>query len=97
MLKIKRKAPNKKCIIRYDKLYVDNECFVFDEAEGRVVRFLPKAESPYTRSDSRQTLRPESSLGKSLSPQPGLTRAESVHSVPSLNKRNRWDIIELNI
>ena len=82
MLQIKKKAPNKKCIIRYDKLYIDNDCYVYDEAEGRVVRFLPKAESPYNRSDSRQALRPESSLGNvPFSPLPGLTRAESVHSV----------------
>ena len=62
---------------------MDNDCFVFDEAEGRVVRFVPKAESPSGRSDSRQfSVRPESSLsGKAFSPQPGLTRAESVHSV----------------
>lgn len=79
---IKKKAPNKKCIIRYDKLYVDNDCYVYDEGEGRVVRSLPKAESPYNRSDSRQALRPESSLGNiPFSPLPGLTRAESVHSV----------------
>ena len=80
---VKRRAPNRKCVIRYDKLFVDNDCFVFDEAEGRVVRSVPKAESPIARTDSRQVLRPESSLGKAFSPQPGqgLTRAESVHSV----------------
>ena len=49
-----------------------------------MVRFLPKAESPYNRSDSRQALRPESSLGNiPISPLRGLTRAESVHSVSS--------------
>ena len=37
---VKRRAPNRKCVIRYDKLFVDNDCFVFDEAEGRVVRWI---------------------------------------------------------
>ena len=37
---VKRRAPNRKCVIRYDKLFVDNDCFVFDEAEGRVVRWM---------------------------------------------------------
>ena len=37
---VKRRAPNRKCVIRYDKLFVDNDCFVFDEAEGRVVRWV---------------------------------------------------------
>ena len=39
MFKVKRRAPNRKCVIRYDKLYVDNDCFVYDESEGRVVRY----------------------------------------------------------
>jgi len=79
---IKKRAPNKKCVIRYDKLFVDNDVFIYDENEGKVVRNLAKSVSPdYTRPDSRQSLRPESSLGKMFSPQPALARAESVHSV----------------
>ena len=48
-------------MIRYDKLYVDNEAYVFDELEGKVVRFLSvgaegtaRALSPFRRVDSRQ-------------------------------------------
>ena len=55
---IRRKAPDKKCVIRYDKLYIDNEPYMFDETEGKVVRFIPiggdRALSPPRREDSRQ-------------------------------------------
>ena len=55
---IRRKAPHKKCVIRYDKLYIDNEPYTFDEIEGKVVRFIPiggdRALSPPRRADSRQ-------------------------------------------
>ena len=55
---IRRKAPDKKCVIRYDKLYIDNEPYTFDEIEGKVVRFIPiggdRALSPPRRADSRQ-------------------------------------------
>ena len=83
-LQVKKKAPNKKCVIRYDKLYIDKEAFIFDEVEGKVVRAL----SPGMRSDSRQirsaTLlsRAESSPSRAVStPQLMLTRAEYLHSV----------------
>jgi len=85
---VKRKAPHKKCVIRYDKLYIDNQPYAFDEIEGKVVRYIPlgdegtaRALSPSRRTDSRQD-RTESSLSRAVStPQPTLARAESVHSV----------------
>ena len=81
-VQVKRKAPQKKCVIRYDKLYVDNEPYIYDELESKVVRYIPLgALSPTRRADSRQD-RTESSMSRLLStPQPSLARAESVHSV----------------
>ncbi|XP_023327225.1 uncharacterized protein LOC111700521 [Eurytemora carolleeae] len=74
MRKIKMRAPNKKCSIRYDKLFIDNQAYVYDEGEGRVVRHVPNVEGP--RSDSGLG-RSESVLGRRT----GLSRSESVHSV----------------
>ena len=54
---MRRKAPQKKCVIRYDKLYIDNEPYIFDECESKVVRYSPlgtaRALSPCRRADSR--------------------------------------------
>lgn len=36
---IRAKSPQKKCTIRYDKLYVDNTPYVYDEERGTVVRY----------------------------------------------------------
>ena len=49
---VKRRAPNRKCVIRYDKLFVDNDCFVFDEAEGRVVRWMIDSDGMMTYSQT---------------------------------------------
>ena len=80
----KKEITQQKGVMRYDKLYIDKEAFIFDEVEGKVVRAL----SPGIRSDSMQistaTLlsRAESSARRAVStPQLMLTRAEYLHSV----------------
>ena len=37
LVHLARSSPSKKAVIRYDKLYVDGEVFVFSEEEGKVV------------------------------------------------------------
>ena len=38
---IRSKSPAKKCVLRYDKLYIDNTPYVFDEERNTVVRYYP--------------------------------------------------------
>ena len=54
---IRTKSPHRKCTIRYDKLYIDNVPYVYDEQRNTVVRFY--APEPL-RSGSRTNY---SSLG----------------------------------
>jgi len=84
---VKTRSPNKRCIIRYDKLYIDNEPYVWDEEEARV---LPaRCVSPNRRSPSVQdqyrtgsALSVHDSHAFQRTPQPAtLSRTESVHSV----------------
>ena len=49
-LQIRAKSPHKKCAIRYDKLYIDNTPYVYDDERGTVVRYF--AQEPL-RSGSR--------------------------------------------
>ena len=39
---IRTKSPHRKCAIRYDKLYIDNVPYVYDESRGTVVRHYPQ-------------------------------------------------------
>ena len=38
MRKIKRSDPTAACFIQYDKLYVNNKIFVFNDLQGKVSR-----------------------------------------------------------
>ena len=49
-LQIRAKSPHKKCAIRYDKLYIDNTPYVYDDERNTVVRYF--AQEPL-RSGSR--------------------------------------------
>ena len=55
---IRTKSPHRKCAIRYDKLYIDNVPYIYDDAQATVVRYY--APEPL-RSGSRTNY---SSLGK---------------------------------
>ena len=57
---IRTKSPHRKCAIRYDKLYIDNVPYVYDESRGTVVRHYPQEP---LRSGSRTNY---SSLGNKL-------------------------------
>ncbi len=49
---MRSKSPTKKCILRYDKLYIDNTPYVFDEERNTVVRFYaPEAQRPLSRNN----------------------------------------------
>lgn len=50
MREIRAKSPHKKCAIRYDKLYIDNTPYVYDDERNTVVRYF--AQEPL-RSGSR--------------------------------------------
>lgn len=67
---IRTKSPNKKCVIRNDKLLIDNHMYVYDEDKQEVVRFGRPTSPP--RSNSRNNY---SEVDE------GLRRSVSVHSV----------------
>ena len=73
---IRTKSPHKKCAIRYDKLYIDNTPYVYDEEKSQVVRYVPpESQRPLSRNNySRMD---ESYYGGSA----GLVRSTSVPSV----------------
>lgn len=72
MREIRSKSPTKRCVLRYDKLYIDNTPYVFDEERNAVVRFFPpENQRPLSRNNY-------SSLGDVNM---GLTRSISVPSV----------------
>jgi len=86
MRRIKTKAPQKKCVIRYDKLYIDNVPYVYDDLEGRVIKFIPnqhRSDSSMSGRDSAMSglLLPSGPIPGFPGKKPSLSRSESVHSV----------------
>ena len=67
---IRSKSPSKKCLIRNDKLMIDNHMYVYDEEKQEVVRFGRPTTPP--RSNSRNNY---SEVDE------GLQRSVSAHSV----------------
>lgn len=40
--KLMKSRANVKCLLQYDRLYVDNECYLYNEIEQRVQKVLMK-------------------------------------------------------
>lgn len=83
MRQIRTRSPHKKCTIRYDKLYIDNTPYVWDEVQAAVVRYVPpESQRPLSRNNySRMD---ESYYGGGGSA--GLVRSTSVPSVNGVLK-----------
>jgi len=43
---IRSRSPEKRCAIRQDKLFIDNQMYVFDEERNEVVRFARPPSPP---------------------------------------------------
>ena len=68
-MQIRSKSPNKKCQIRQDKLFIDNQMYVYDEDRHEVTRYVRPSSPP------RPTSRNYSAVDHVL------RRSTSVHSV----------------
>ena len=52
LFQIRTRSPHKKCTIRYDKLYIDNTPYVWDEVQAAVVRYVPpESQRPLSRNN----------------------------------------------
>jgi len=74
MREVKREKPTAAITLQYDKLYVDNKCYVWNDFQGRVMEFAPGEQGvdrltiPSVRSHSPTKVRPLTSVGVSRSP-----------------------------
>ena len=79
LVKLARSRPSKKCFIRYDKLFVDGEVFVYSEEERSVVPY-----QGYGRLSRASSLSRATSLDRSLSMStPDLSKSSSYFRSPS--------------
>ena len=103
MREIKKRNPERYCVLEYDKLFVDHKVYVWNEVVGQVsnsavemTRLSLNAESQVVEmNDSERSLDPvtraASALGRG---RPGLTKAWSVSSPNMTNMDMEVDILE---
>ena len=48
---VRSRSPGKLCTIRYDKLYIDNTPYVYDEERREVLRYVAAEPRPASRNN----------------------------------------------
>ena len=102
MREIKKRNPERYCVLEYDKLFVEHRVYVWNEVVGQVSNSIGmtrpslNAESQVVEmNDSERSLDPvtraASALGRG---RPGLTKAWSVSSPNMTNMDMEVDILE---
>ena len=101
MREIKKRNPERYCVLEYDKLFVDHKVFVWNEVVGQVCEVMTSVTSftavsqVVEMNDSEKSLDPvtraASALGRG---RPGLTKAWSVSSPNMTNMDMEVDILE---